>query len=159
MARFLCLALALGLSGSAVAQSLDAIPPPVKQEMELGHMSCIEGKTIRIGPNGLHKLDLSGEGRADYVIDDSDITCSGTHDLCGTGGCTLTIFMRTPSGYAKVWDEVAIAAKLVRRGRGYAFVLRLKKPGGYPLTTTRLAFAKGCAIDLTHGGKRLCGTK
>jgi hypothetical protein len=157
MARLLLAAFLVLAARPAEALDLNALPAPVKAEMELAHTGCIDGRTLKIGPNGLRRLDLSGEGRADYVIDDGDITCSGAHDFCGSGGCTLAIFMQGPKGYAKVWDDVAISAAFARRAKGYGLTLRVKVPGGYPLTTTRLVFAHGCAVDLTHGRKRLCG--
>lgn len=44
--------------------------------------------------------DLNGDGKPDYLVDDNRFQCNGaTVQTCGSGGCSVEIFMSGPKGY------------------------------------------------------------
>jgi hypothetical protein len=47
----------------------------------------------------VRKLDLTFDGRDDYIVDFHDTECAGRQAVCcGTGGCSIEILMTLPNG-------------------------------------------------------------
>jgi hypothetical protein len=148
---FLICAVAAQIGARARAQ--DAEPPaPVKAALDERRAYCAnEKKPFKLGRDAIRKLDLSGEGHVDYILDDSAVSCGDAFAWCGSGGCSVAIFMQTANGYMKVFDDLAGSLKITRKGNGYMVVMPQRGGAG-----ARLVFDNGCAVDLANGKSRSC---
>jgi hypothetical protein len=108
--RIVCILamLALGL-GRLSAQELTGLgpshtagyPADVMASLRYAHDECKRegGKGTRFAAGTVRKLDLTGDGRADYIVDLRHAECVGRHDLyCGTAGCNIEILTARRSG-------------------------------------------------------------
>ena len=70
---------------------------------EGGHMLVLE-------PGAVSRHDLTGNGRADYIIDFNFIRCERlASPYCGTGGCELSIVVALPRGkFREVFHQQVI---------------------------------------------------
>lgn len=76
-------------------------PPEVAAELEDARRTCsdAEGKGVTFGKEAVRRLDLTGDGRDDYIVDLNDAECDGASSVyCGTGGCDFVIFVAKPDG-------------------------------------------------------------
>lgn len=113
---------------------------------------CAESnKQLKLGPLAIRRLDLSGEGNADYILDDSAVSCGDEHGWCGSGGCSVSIYMQTANGYAEVYNDLAQSVQVSPRRKGYQVVVTKRIGPG-----DRLVFDNGCAVDLAHDKSRSC---
>jgi hypothetical protein len=78
-----------------------AYPPALQQSLQGLQNACRKagGGDVSFAPDMVRALDLTGDGRTDYLIDLGDADC---HDIagfyCGTGGCELDIDVTLPNG-------------------------------------------------------------
>lgn len=76
-------------------------PLEIEALLEYARQECkaAEGTKTTFGENTVRKIDLTGDGRADYIISMEDAKCEGLESLyCGTGGCGLQILVAQPNG-------------------------------------------------------------
>ena len=75
------------------------------------------GGKFSIAPSAVHKVELSGDKRDDYIVDFTDATCGGADGgLCGTGGCEISIMVALPSGkFVTVFDAPVLSYEVCRR--------------------------------------------
>jgi hypothetical protein len=143
--------LVTSIGALALAQDAD-LPTKVKAALDVRRADCNDQKKpFKLGPDAIRKLDLSGEGHADYILDDSAVSCGGEYGWCGSGGCGVVIFMQTANGYAKVFDDLGGSLKVMRKDKGYMIVVPQRDSAG-----ARLVFDHGCAVNLAHGKSRSC---
>src|SRR5215211_5203573 len=67
-------------------------PPEVEASLEFARKQCkeAEGTKTTFGKNTVRKIDLTGDGRADYIVSMDEAKCEGWESyFCGTGGCGL----------------------------------------------------------------------
>ena len=148
---FLICVVAVQIDPRAFAQDAD-LPAPVKAALDEREAYCTsEKKPLKLGTNAIRKLDLSGEGHVDYILDDSAVSCGDEFGWCGSGGCSAAIFMQTAKGYTKVFDDLGGGLKITRRGKGYMVVISQRGGAG-----ARLVFDNGCAVNLAKGKSRSC---
>jgi hypothetical protein len=79
----------------------DAYPPEVRKSLRYANEECArEGSgKVTFAPDTVQKLDLTGDGRDDYIVDFRDTECAGSQAVyCGTGGCTMEILVTLPDG-------------------------------------------------------------
>lgn len=58
-----------------------------------------EGGKVTFAPNTVRKIDLTGDGREDYIVDFQDTKCGDRETTyCGTGGCVMKILVTLPDG-------------------------------------------------------------
>ena len=101
-----CVILLLGLAGTAaqptVTQMLNARDAAgAKAVLEAARNRCLDanGFMLVLEPGAVSRHDLTGNGRADYVIDFTHIRCERLGNIyCGTGGCELSIVVALPRG-------------------------------------------------------------
>jgi hypothetical protein len=101
-----CAVLLLGLAGAAaqptVSQLLNAREAAgAKAVVERARNDCLKvnGHFLVIEPGAVSRHDLTGNGRADYVIDFTYVRCERLGSIfCGTGGCELSIVVALPRG-------------------------------------------------------------
>lgn len=57
------------------------------------------GGKATLAPDTVRKVDLTGDGRDDYIVDFRDTQCEGRQAVyCGTGGCRMDILVTLPNG-------------------------------------------------------------
>jgi hypothetical protein len=93
------------------------------------------GGAVTFAPDTVRKVDLTGDGRDDYIVDFRDTRCGERKSIyCGTGGCVLDILVTRPDGsvravfdgYVRSYSIVAPAMK-----RGAARTIRFDLHGSY----------------------------
>jgi hypothetical protein len=70
-----------------------AFDPAVTSVLDAAQNECrsFENGTLEVGENTVVEVDLTGDGKINYLVDASEMTCSTAASLfCGTGGCALT---------------------------------------------------------------------
>lgn len=115
----LTLVITLLAAGCALAQQPAKLPPfdsgnyppEVQKALHTAEEECKRqgGGGVTFAPDTVQKLDLTGDGRNDYIVSFGDTECAGLKTFavyCGTGGCLLNILVTLPSGRVrKVFDN------------------------------------------------------
>ena len=108
-------------------------PPEVEEQLEHSRKECKEagGEQVTFGPKAVRKLDLTGDKRADYIVDSREVKCDAFESLyCGTGGCNIAILVAKPDrSFVTVFDDLVRKYEIMR-GRG-ARTIRFDLHGGY----------------------------
>lgn len=99
------------LCGAAAAQ-----PVPHIVEKTLNDMAKDCGADPAARGKALTSIDLNGDGIPDWVLDAGELKCEMASFWCGTGGCTLNIFVSSGADFTLVWEENAHAWKPVKIG-------------------------------------------
>jgi hypothetical protein len=121
----LVLIAALSLSGPAVAQKQQTLPPNlptiVTQAMEANLKECEAGEKPLYKPGFLTVRDINADGKPDYILNYDHFQCGERESIyCGTGGCQTEIFAsEEDKGYVPVWNKLA---------RKVTFVTIAKRP-------------------------------
>lgn len=105
----LTLACAVSFAGPAVAQNLSDLPGPLAEKAEAARQACadFEGGTFALEFGAVHRIDLDGDLRPDWVLDEAGFACSTAASLyCGTGGCMSHFLIgdRVASLLNQGWD-------------------------------------------------------
>jgi hypothetical protein len=79
----------------------DPLPPEVARVRDAAIADCRQsGGRPSIKPGYIQTADFNGDGRPDYVVDAGEMICAGASPLeCGTGGCSIEVYISTPTGY------------------------------------------------------------
>ena len=112
-------------------------PPAVQKALRDAHKECESqgGGLVTFAPETVRRIDLSGDGRDDYIVDFRNTKCSDREGAyCGTGGCLLDILVTRPDGsvrpvfdgYVRSYTVVAPPMK-----RGAARTVRFDLHGSY----------------------------
>jgi hypothetical protein len=112
-------------------------PPAVQKALRYANEECdsLGGGAVTFAPDTVRKVDLTGDGRDDYIVDFRDTKCGERESAyCGTGGCVLDILVTRPDGsvravfdgYVRSYSIVAPAMK-----RGAARTIRFDLHGSY----------------------------
>jgi hypothetical protein len=117
MMRTTLLLMAALAAGGAFAEDAAKPPPfdagkyPAEVQKALGHANdeckAHEGGEVIFAPGTITTLDLTGNGRDDYIVQFGDAQCAaGTRAVfCGSGGCLMNILVTLPNGKVrKVFD-------------------------------------------------------
>ncbi|MGX4771705.1 hypothetical protein ACWAUC_18155 [Bradyrhizobium guangdongense] len=99
-------------------------PPGVQKALRYANEECGSqgGGEVAFAPDTVRRVDLTGDGRDDYIVDFRDTKCGGREGTyCGTGGCLLDILVTRPDGSVRpVFDgyvrDYTILAAPVKRG-------------------------------------------
>jgi hypothetical protein len=134
------LVLALLGCGTAIAQ--DVAPRPfkatdypieVRKALSGAVIRCREGDDgkVTFAPDTVRKVDLTGDGRDDFIISYRNTKCSSFPFIyCGTGGCGLDIFVALSNGrYRKVFSNNVRGYEILP-GKG-GRTIRFDVHGGY----------------------------
>lgn len=101
-------------------------PPGVQQALRYANEECTsqDGGEVSFAPDTVRRIDLTGDGRDDYIVDFSDTKCGDRETTyCGTGGCVMNILVTLPDGSVrKVFDGHVRSYKIMppRNARGAA---------------------------------------
>jgi hypothetical protein len=101
-----CAALLLASGGAAAQPSVGQIvntreAAGVKAVVEVARKRCLKanGHMLVLEPGAIRSLDLTGNGRADFILDMTHVRCERLGSIfCGTGGCELSIVVALPGG-------------------------------------------------------------
>jgi hypothetical protein len=112
LALVAALAIAPALAGeTATPPPFDAgkYPAEVQKALRYANEECTRqgGGAVTFAPDTVRTLDLTGDGRDDYVIQFGDVRCAERAAVyCGSGGCLINILVALPNGRVrKVFDD------------------------------------------------------
>ena len=112
----------LGLIGLATVAAashprpVQPMPPPAILDPILADVRTEDRPHLRVPARMFRRIDLNGDGIADWV---ADFTRSGESGFCGTGGCRLDIYASKPGGsFAKAFSEQVREFKLTPSATG-----------------------------------------
>ena len=152
--RFVVLSLAAMLlaGGEAMAQTA-TVPAEVAAVREALLEQC--GGKARFKPHFQSEADLNGDGRPDYLLDYGAVVCTEGNKVnrfCGSGGCTLDIFMSGADGYRQVYGDNVRSWSIARAGGKPVLVLNLHGSfcdrAGYQPCHKRLSWDGGDFAEL-----------
>ena len=139
--RYLILLLGLLVTG---ARADDAkpfnpsdYPPGVQKALRFANEECDsqQGGAVAFAPDIVRKLDLTGDGREDYIVDFQDTKCGDRETTyCGTGGCVMKILVTLPDGNLReVFDGYVLRYKIMAPAvkRGAARTVRFDLHGSF----------------------------
>jgi hypothetical protein len=107
--RWMLAALAIVAAGGAVAQDAAkpaefderGFPSEVSKTLQAARDECAQegGERVTFAPDTVRTIDLTGDGRNDYIVRLRDTRCHGReYAFCGTGGCDFTIIVALKDG-------------------------------------------------------------
>lgn len=94
----------LATAGAGASDTGDAIIQQARQDCQ-----SFENGVLEITDNPISRVDLTGDGQPDELVDSRAFSCSSAASLfCGTGGCSLTAIVggSTTEFQAKGWRIV-----------------------------------------------------
>jgi hypothetical protein len=117
-------------TASADELRLTEMPPTVVNFVSETFKCEKDEGELKPGPKLYRHVDINGDGLADFVFDFSYPYCSKMQSsgLCGTGGCSLTIFLATPDGAVQALDDLLLGYTLFKY-KGYAVISAQGKYG------------------------------
>lgn len=142
--------LASAIADAAPAHAQTPLPAAVQREIAASAKACSGGRFER--ENGfVTRIDVNADGRPDYFLNYEHASCSNlASGFCGTGGCTLQLFVSRKNGsYAKALDRNI--RKLSFSETGPAFRATLILHG----THCDLPGYKDCREELRWNGREL----
>ena len=86
----LLFATAATLSSPALASQISELPAPLQQKVDQGQQACSDfgNGTFALEWGAVTHVDLDGDLRPDWALNEAFFTCSSAASLyCGTGGC------------------------------------------------------------------------
>jgi hypothetical protein len=112
--------LALSFSSSH-AQDEASYPALIQKDLAEARKECADaddGK-ITVKPGFVRKLDLTGNKRADYIVNYGELKCSTFESVfCGTGGCQHLIYVTTRAGELKQVFSSTVRSYRISKGAG-----------------------------------------
>lgn len=118
-------------------QAFVSFPTEIRRALVSAEDACRRagGARVTLSVNAVRKVDLTGDGRDDYIIDFHETECVGRAAFfCGTGGCGLLILVALRGGaLRKVFDD-RVREYEILSGRGASdirFVLHGSYCGGH----------------------------
>jgi len=128
-------------AGSALAQEPAKLPrfdpgsypPAVRNALGYANEECTRqgGGAVTLAPDTVRKLDLTGHGRDDYIVDFRDTVCVDREAAyCGTGGCIMDILVTLPNGRLRRVFDGHVRVYEILPGEG-ARTIRFALHGGH----------------------------
>jgi hypothetical protein len=116
-------------------------PPGAQKALRYANEECTSqgGGEVSFAPDTVRRIDLTGDGRDDYIVDFQNTKCGDRETTyCGTGGCVMKILVTLPDGSVReVFDayvrSYTIMPPPVKRGaaRSIRFDLHGSFCGGF----------------------------
>ncbi len=113
MARRLCIPImAAGAAIQATAAGAQGVPQSqwpgeVSAAFQESAAGCSELDGARLAfseETYVRAVELNGDGRPDYIVDDAGLECSGSASyFCGSAGCGVTVYLSGQRGYSAAW--------------------------------------------------------
>lgn len=120
--------------GAAATPAGAAAPAPVAPGAVPAEVQRLRAETNRecagratFGPKFQQTADFNGDGVADYVIDMGETQCpsGGMNQHCGSGGCTVMIFLSEGANHRRVFTDTIRAFTIERQGARSVLALAL----------------------------------
>lgn len=110
-AAALCAAAA---QGAKYPREIEALFEAARKSCREDMAGATDATTVTFKPAAIRKLDLSGDGRDDYIVDYGQAACDDNGAFfCGSGGCNLTILVARPNGsFVTVFDDQVLNYRL-----------------------------------------------
>ena len=121
---------ALGVPAAAQGP---AYPKDVQTVLDHATKSCLEegGTGTEFSAEDVRKIDLTGDGRDDYIVHLQNAQCAERESVfCGTGGCDLEILIANRDGSYKSVFGQRVRGYEIKPGRG-ARTIRFQLHGTY----------------------------
>jgi len=114
MAVMICL-----FASSSQAQDISTLPKPLAERVEAAQKACadFDNGQFAFEWGAVSRIDLDGDQRPDWVLNDSAFACSSAASLyCGTGGCESHFLVgdTVTSLLHQGWDVVTFGRNRVR---------------------------------------------
>ena len=112
-------------------------PAGVQKALRYANEECTsqEGGDVSFAPDTVRKIDLTGDGRDDYIVDFRDTKCGDRETTyCGTGGCVMKILVTRPDGSVReVFDGYVLRYRIIASPvkRGVARTVRFDLHGSF----------------------------
>ena len=103
------------------AQDERSFPAPIQEDLNRARKECADADDGKVGvkPSFVRRLDLTGDGRPDYIVNFNGLTCSTFESVfCGTGGCEHIIYVTTKSGELRQVFSGMVRGYKVSKGSG-----------------------------------------
>ena len=112
------IAASVALPMPAGAADISDLPPPLQEKVNQAHQACsdFEDGEFALEWGAITRVDIDGDLRADWVLDETSFACSSAVPLyCGTGGCMSHFLVGDvlSSLLNKGWDVVNLGPDLV----------------------------------------------
>lgn len=141
LAKLILVIAAALAAGSALAQEPAKLPPfdpgnyppEVRKAIRYANEECTRqgGGAVTFAPDTVRKLDLTGDGRDDFIVDFRDTACADREAAyCGTGGCIMDILVTLPNGRVRRVFDGHVRTYEILPGEG-ARTIRFALHGGY----------------------------
>ncbi|MBR0719518.1 hypothetical protein [Bradyrhizobium liaoningense] len=127
----------LALAEEPKAFNPSGYPTEVQKALRYANEECTAqgGGTVSFAPDTVRRIDLTGDGRDDYVVDFHGTTCEGREAVyCGTGGCVMNILVTLPNGSVRrVFDGYVRSYEIKPRPMkaGAVRTIRFELHGGH----------------------------
>jgi hypothetical protein len=111
----------------------DGYPAAVQAALQDARDECRRegGSAVTFAPDTVRTLDLTGDGRIDYIVDLRGAECAGRSSVfCGTAGCDLDIIVALRSGRYRTVFSDRVRDYEILPGRG-ARTIRFMLHGSY----------------------------
>jgi hypothetical protein len=121
------------LAGDAAPFNPDAYPPEVGKSLHLAIEACTQdgGGAVTFAPDTVQEIDLTGDGRDDYIVDFHNTLCADREaTYCGTGGCDMDILVTLPNGRIRTVFSDRVRGIEIKQGNGVRLI-RFQLHGGY----------------------------
>jgi len=112
-------------------------PPGVQKALRYANEECTsqDGGEVSFAPDTVRRIDLTGDGRDDYIVDFGETKCGDRETTyCGTGGCVIKILATLPDGNLReVFDGYVLRYKIMPppAKRGAARTVRFDLHGSF----------------------------
>jgi hypothetical protein len=110
-------------------------PAEIRKSFDAAVKECREaddGK-VTFADDTVRSVDLTGDGRQDFIVSLENATCSTFESVfCGTGGCSLDIYVALPDGtYRGVFSNNVRGYKILPAMKKGPRTIRFDMHGGY----------------------------
>jgi hypothetical protein len=113
--------------------SADAYPAGVQRVLQSARNACkaAGGGGVSFAPDTVRVLDVTGDGRDDYIVDFRNAQCQDRAGVyCGDGGCELDIDVTLAGGGTRTVFDQWVRSYEILPGKG-ARTIRFEMHGGY----------------------------
>lgn len=116
----------------AATFNADAYPAVVQRVLQSARVACkAVGGGVTFAPDTVRALDLTGDGRDDYIVDFRNAQCQDRAGVyCGDGGCELDIDVTLAGGGTRTVFDQWVRSYEILPGKG-ARTIRFEMHGGY----------------------------
>lgn len=129
------------VAGAAAAQEAPKLPPfkasdypiEIRKALSYGPEECKRqgGGKVTFAPDTVRRIDLTGDGRDDYIVSFAGTKCEGRLAVyCGTGGCTHDVYVTRANGRQRMVFSDRVRGYEILPGEG-ARTIRFDMHGSY----------------------------